>query len=67
MLAQRVARGREKLGISQRELARRAGLSSRHVSMIERGAITNIRASTASALADALGIAPGELLFGAKK
>lgn len=51
---------RERMGISQAELARRAGLSRQLVNMVERGRIVP-SVVTAMALADALGCAVADL------
>lgn len=48
---------RERTGLSQSELARRAGLAQSHISAIERRARTNdVQPATALALADGLGV-----------
>jgi predicted ATPase/class 3 adenylate cyclase len=47
-------------GLSQEELAERAGVSRRGVSDLERGARTNPRPATTRLLADALGLAESE-------
>lgn len=44
-------------GLSQEALAERAGLSTRTISDVERGAISQPRSTTVRALADALGVA----------
>lgn len=54
-----VKRLREKLGLSQEELAERAGLSS--VAMIESGVRPSPRRPTATKLADALGVTVADL------
>ena len=50
------------LGVSQRELARRAGISEPSVSMFERG-LTQPEPPTLAALAKALGVTPADLLL----
>jgi predicted ATPase/transcriptional regulator with XRE-family HTH domain len=52
----RLRRERETLGLSQEELAERAGLSSHAVSALERGTRTRPYPHTVRALADALGL-----------
>jgi predicted ATPase/DNA-binding XRE family transcriptional regulator len=47
-------------GLTQEELAARAGLSSDAVSLLERGLRTSPRATTVAMLADALGLSPAE-------
>jgi predicted ATPase/DNA-binding XRE family transcriptional regulator len=51
---------RRAAGLTQEELAGRAGLSSDAVSLLERGLRTSPRASTVALLAGALGLAPEE-------
>lgn len=61
-LAERVRRFREGVGLSQQDLAVRAGLSLSQVSKLEQGKKADPRASTVLVLAAALGVRPGELL-----
>ncbi len=56
MLGDMVRTAREKLGWSQSELARRAGLTSGHISQIESGKRPNPRGDVVQALAQTLGI-----------
>ena len=51
---------REAAGLSQEELAERAGLSSHAVSALERGTRTRPYPHTVRALADALGASTGD-------
>src|SRR5215472_312584 len=51
---------RQAAGLTQEELAGRAGLSSDAVSLLERGLRTSPRATTVTMLADALGLTPAE-------
>jgi transcriptional regulator with XRE-family HTH domain len=53
---------REAAGLSQRQLARQAGLSHEAVSRLERGATTTPRWATMRRLAGALGMAPERLV-----
>ena len=53
---------REKAGVSQQELASRAGLSWSLVAQIEQGKKLDLRVSTLLRLAEVLGIEPAELL-----
>lgn len=48
------------MGLSQRELARRAGVSHTTVHLLERGG--NVQPATLKAIADVLGVRPTELL-----
>lgn len=61
-LGEFVASRRRALGLSQRSLAKKAGLSSAAVSKIESGLSKELRASTLQALADALEISVMELM-----
>lgn len=56
MIATRVKQLREKKGWSQRELAKRAKLSSCHIEHIESGYIKSPTFATLSKVADALGV-----------
>jgi predicted ATPase/DNA-binding XRE family transcriptional regulator len=58
--AEHLRRLREAVGLSQEELAERAGLSSHAVSALERGTRTRPYPHTVRALADALGAGPTE-------
>ena len=53
---------RAKLGLSQRQLAERAGLRPDTVSALERGASAGIRFDTLARLCDVLECEPGELI-----
>lgn len=66
LLGQRLRSERKRLGISQEELARRAGLDRTYVSKIERGE-RNVTLSTVEKLADALKVNPSELLNGRRR
>ncbi|HEY9790978.1 MAG TPA: helix-turn-helix transcriptional regulator [Candidatus Obscuribacterales bacterium] len=61
ILAEVLERRRQEVGISQEELAKRAGISRTYLSDIERG-LRNISVGTLSKLAAAMGIAPSKLL-----
>jgi transcriptional regulator with XRE-family HTH domain len=61
-LAENLKRERERRGWSQRELARRAGVSHVTVAGAEGPASSNV--TTVSLLAGALGVKPGKLAFG---
>ena len=61
-LAFRVETSRNDLGLTQAELAERAGISRGHVSKIESGQVTNIRRITVEALAKALEVPASYLL-----
>ena len=60
-LADQVFNQRRALGISQGELAERAGISRNYVSLIERGEVSNLSINVLNHLATALGITPAEL------
>lgn len=60
-MAPRVRGARERLGISQDELAHRSGLHRTYVGGIERGE-RNISLASLAKLADALAVAPADLL-----
>jgi transcriptional regulator with XRE-family HTH domain len=51
-----VSRTRENLGLTQTELAHRAGISPSYASMIERGLRTSLSPHVAGRLADVLGV-----------
>jgi len=61
MLGDMVRTAREKIGWSQSELARRAGLTSGHISQIEAGKRLNPRGNVVQAIAQALGISAESL------
>lgn len=48
-------------GLSQESLSERSGVSTEHISRIETGKATNVRPSTWTALASALGVTRDEL------
>lgn len=62
-LAKNVLAHRTKAGLSQRELAERAALTQRHISMIENGR-GNPTVDTINAIAHALGVAAQALTKG---
>lgn len=66
VFGQQLRRIRELTGISQEELAHRAGLDRTYVSSCERGR-RNISLQAIIQIADALGVAPAELLKGFEK
>ena len=61
-LADRIRRRRHDLGLSMAQAARRASMSRQQWQEIEGGANTDIRLSTLSRIADALGVEPVDLL-----
>jgi transcriptional regulator with XRE-family HTH domain len=61
-LAANVRRRRERLGISQEDLADRAQLDTRFVRRVEASRGIDVRISTLAKLARALGCTPGALL-----
>lgn len=64
-LAERVKWARETARLSQRELARRAGLGSeRHVGLIEAGERPNVELKTLQGVAGVLGVTIGWLANG---
>lgn len=63
VFGQAVSARRKALGLSQEDLAHRAGLNRTYITDIERGA-RNIALRNIVKLADALGVAPGALLSG---
>lgn len=65
-LAANVRRRRERLGISQDELASRAGVDERYVRRVESAAGVDVRISTLAKLATALECSVGSLLKPAK-
>jgi transcriptional regulator with XRE-family HTH domain len=58
----RVAELRKAQGKTQAELARAADIGEMHLSAIERGAVGDVKLSTAQALATALGVSIADLL-----
>lgn len=61
-LSQRIKTLREAAGLSQQEVAMRGDLSLSLVAKLEQGKKADPRASTLLALAQALGVRPGQLL-----
>jgi transcriptional regulator with XRE-family HTH domain len=61
-LARRLAQLRERLFLTQRQLAQRAGLSPAIVQSLEQGQRLDPRLSTVLKLAQALGVSIGELI-----
>jgi transcriptional regulator with XRE-family HTH domain len=59
---EKLKRYRRGAGLTQVELAEESGLSQSTITQIEKGNITEPRPGTLKALADALGIAPRDLL-----
>ena len=57
-----VRSARQNMGISQTELARRAGLNAATISRLESGARRSLSAPTASAIARALGVSIESLI-----
>ncbi len=62
-VGQSVQKKRYELGLSQEELAQRAGLHRTYVSDIERGARRNVSLKTVTCLAHALGLPAWQLIF----
>ncbi|PLS84027.1 MAG: hypothetical protein CYG60_20130 [Actinobacteria bacterium] len=62
-IGKRVRTAREARGITQEELARRAGVPLNRVGRIETGAVTDPHYSTLSRIADGLGVSVAELLL----
>jgi len=60
-LADQVFNHRRVLGISQGELAERAGISRNYVSLIERGEASNLSINVLNNLAASLGVTPADL------
>ena len=58
----RVKEARDKLGLTQTELAKLSGVSQGQLSEIESSSSTNARVGTLASLASALGVDPSELL-----
>jgi transcriptional regulator with XRE-family HTH domain len=61
-IGKRVRDAREARGLTQEELARRAGVPLNRVGRVETGAVTDPHYSTLSRIADGLGMSVGELL-----
>src|SRR5215204_717065 len=61
-IGSRIRAARKAAGLSQEELARRAGMSLKGMSYIERGHIEDPHYSSLSKIADGLGVSLGELL-----
>jgi transcriptional regulator with XRE-family HTH domain len=61
-LSNRIKELREATGLSQQDLAVKAGLSLSQVAKLEQGTKADPRASTVLALAYALGVTPGRVL-----
>lgn len=61
-LKHKVLLSRKDLGLTQKELAERAGVSRSHVASIETGQVTNIGLDVGHSLAEALGVSPAYLL-----
>jgi transcriptional regulator with XRE-family HTH domain len=61
-IGERVKTAREQCGIHQAELARRLGCSVNALSMLEKNAITDPRASRIIGIAEALGVSADYLL-----
>jgi transcriptional regulator with XRE-family HTH domain len=62
LIGQRIKHFREAAGLTQQQLAVKAGLSSSNLAQIEQGQKTDPRVSTILALADAMAVDVGELL-----
>ena len=62
MLGARVQAARERVGMTQEELAKGAGVRQSHISRIESGDIKDIRGATLAALAKTLGVTTDHLL-----
>lgn len=61
-LAETVRKQRSEQGLSQRELAERAGVDHTYISHIEAGRRENLTLGKLRSLADALGVSPSELM-----
>ncbi len=61
-IGQRIRAARKRAGLSQEEVARRAGMSLKGMAYIERGHIEDPHISSVRSIADALGVPVGELL-----
>ena len=62
LLGERIRQYREQRGLTQEELSQRIGVSSNHLSVLERG-IKAPRLGTFLSIAQALQITPNELLY----
>lgn len=60
MIGQRIKEIREKKGLSQRALAKKAGLSSSHIEHLENGNIKSATFATLEKIADALEVSRAE-------
>jgi transcriptional regulator with XRE-family HTH domain len=65
-VGERVKRLRKRAGMTQQELAGKAGISLSNLAQIEQGQKTDPRISTVTALAEALGVDVNQLLFNRK-
>lgn len=63
-MGERIKARRSELGLSQEELAKRAGVSRVQISNLERGESKNIQSKTALAIANALNTTAAWILFG---
>lgn len=63
-MGDRIKARRCELGLSQEELANRAGVSRVQISNLERGESKNIQSKTALAIAEALDTTAAWILFG---
>lgn len=63
-MGERIKARRSELGLSQEELAKRAGISRVQISNLERGESKNIQSKTALAIANALDTTAAWILFG---
>lgn len=63
-MGERIKARRCELGLSQEELANRAGVSRVQISNLERGESKNIQSKTALAIAEALDTTAAWILFG---
>ena len=61
-IGQKIRAARKRAGLSQEEVARRAGMSLKGMAYIERGHIEDPHISSVRSIADALGVPAGELL-----
>jgi XRE family transcriptional regulator, regulator of sulfur utilization len=65
-IGRRIREFRDRLGWSQEKLAQEAGLTTSNISQLERDKITDPRALTLRAIANALGVTLDDLLPGRK-
>lgn len=63
-LGRNVAAARERAGLSQAELARRAGVDEGHVGRIERGLIRSVQTGTLDKIARVMGLTAVDLMTG---